>query len=252
MTSGLSRIVDVMKWEAMLEGDEFDLQALPDHFDTDPQVRGDGGLYWLSTSTFDSQHEAALVQEAARAVVARINGAMRLLDNGFQSVSLSGRYRNENGDHVVLGIASAVLRLRTGVVGITGGTHGPRPIGPREYAQLGTTDIAAADVLLVLGRGDLDWYDLWKVFEIVREDIGGEAAIIRKGLATKSVVSAFRVSANHPGVSGEAARHARMPGVPKRTMAIGQGRTFISDLARSWMKSRLASTGNVPPRPSGS
>jgi hypothetical protein len=143
--------------------------------------------------------------------------------------------------------------MKTRVAGVTGGTPSPRPTGPRDYAHLGTSDIAAADVLLILGKGDLDWYDLYKVFEIVREDVGDEKEIIANGWATKSSLSAFRVSANHPGVSGEAARHARMRrGSAKRTMAISQGRAFISDLARLWMKSRLASTGNVPPRPSGS
>jgi hypothetical protein len=229
-----------MKWEALLAGHLFDLEDLPVHFDTDPRVHGEGDDYWLSSPTLDHLCEVVQVQEAARALVARVNGAMRLHDNGFQGVKLGGRYRNETGEHVIVEAASAVARSKAGTITVVGGAAATRPTGPREYAQLGGTDPGAADVLLILSRGDLDWYDLFKVFEIVREDLGGEAVIIGRGWATKSDLTAFRGSANHPGVSGQAARHARQKRtIPKRTMTLRQGRAFIADLVRSWMRSRL-------------
>jgi len=241
-------IVGVMKWEAMLSGHVFDLEDLPLYFDTDPHVLAEGERYWLISSAFDQMQDVVQVQEASRVVVARINGAMRLEDSGFEGVHLSGRYRNETGEHVVVGAGTAVGRAKAGMVTVAGGTPSPRPPGPREYVQLSGTDLAAADVLRIISKGDLDWYDLYKIFEIVREDIGGERVMTAKGWAVASDLSAFRVSANHPGVSGQSARHARQnPGTPKHTMTIGRGRAFIAHLVRSWMTLRLSPPGNPPP-----
>ena len=234
------RILDAMTWEAALDGHMFDLEDLPYFFDNDPRVRSDGDRYWLASSSFADLHDANEVQQEAGHVVERINGAMRLQADGFQGVRLGGRYRNENGEHVILAVGSAVLREKAGRVTLVGGTPAPRPVGPREYVHLSATDVAVADVLLILGKGDLDWYDLWKVFEIIRMDVGGKRTMIVNGWASQSDLDAFGASANHPGVSGEAARHARRTErVPNQTITIGQGRDFIADLARSWMKSRL-------------
>jgi hypothetical protein len=232
-------MVGVVKWLALLDGHDFDLQDLPHHFDEDPQVHDADG-YWLDSASFDGLADVAEVQETARAMVARMNGAMRLHDPGYQPVRLAGRYRNENGDHVVLQVGSALEREKATMVVVVGGASAPRPTGPRDYDRLGAADAAGADLLLIFSRGDLDWYDLFKVFEIVRAESGGERAIVAMGWATKNNISAFRVPANHPGVSGDAARHARQqPVIPKHTMTLGEGRLFITDLAQSWLKSRL-------------
>lgn len=226
-------------WKALLDGHQFDLEDLPGQFDADPEVTETDGMYWLTSTTFDGLPDAASVSTAAKVLVARINGAMRARDPGYQPVRLRDRYRSETGEHVVLGIASVTARGKVNVWGIAiGGTSAPRPIGPRDYAALAATDVAAADVLAILGRGELDWYDLYKVFEIIRTEVGDQKALVSvcTGWGIAEHISPFRDSANHPGVSGEAARHARQSGrVPTDTMALQQGRAFIQDLARLWL-----------------
>lgn len=93
-----------------------------------------------------------------------------------------------------------------------------------------------------MAQGPLDWPTLYKVYEIVRDSFGGQAALVRHApWTTKAEITAFAGSANRPDVSGEGARHARLGGdPPRRTMSLHEGREFIGRLARHWIDDRLS------------
>lgn len=57
--------------------------------------------------------------------------------------------------------------------------------------------------------------------------------------ATKADIVRFKASANHPGISGDQARHARQPGTPgpNRAMSMAEGDTFIRQLTANWIES---------------
>lgn len=118
-------------------------------------------------------------------------------------------------------------------------SSGLRPPRGTRYAQVAKTHPDVAEVLAILGAGEdhLNWRDhLYRVFEIIRHNVGGHDALIAKGWNSREDISAFTVSANSPRVSGEAARHARLNGgVPKRAMGLDEGRSFISQLVLAWM-----------------
>ncbi|MDH6198519.1 hypothetical protein M2272_005178 [Mycobacterium frederiksbergense] len=82
------------------------------------------------------------------------------------------------------------------------------------------------------GADGVDWYDLYKIHEIIGHDIGGKTRLIEIGWTTKPRDRAFTASADGFDVSGEAARHAvdSHEEPPKHTMTIEQGRAYISDL----------------------
>jgi hypothetical protein len=75
------------------------------------------------------------------------------------------------------------------------------------------------------------------VFEIVSNKVAG---LDKKGWVSAADLSAFRASANRPDVSGDQARHARMPGAPpKRTMTLTEARQIINVLVTAWLESLL-------------
>jgi hypothetical protein len=86
--------------------------------------------------------------------------------------------------------------------------------------------------------GELDWFALYKLYEIVRDNVGGGSVLLAKNWAARADIDAFTTSANHPGVSGDAARHARMPGTPRRrTMALPEAQDVIRRLLSGWLDS---------------
>ena len=115
----------------------------------------------------------------------------------------------------------------------------PPPKGPH-YVKLAEQDPDAADVLRVLGQpGPLDWYDIYKAWEIVEHAIGGSNQVEARGWATKADINRLTASANHPGISGDEARHARMKGSPSssRVMTIGEADALVRRLVANWIES---------------
>jgi hypothetical protein len=65
--------------------------------------------------------------------------------------------------------------------------------------------------------GRPDWVALYKMFEIIRDAVGGgQVGLVATGWTDQADLSAFTGSANRPDVYGDRARHARMSGGPPR------------------------------------
>jgi hypothetical protein len=115
----------------------------------------------------------------------------------------------------------------------------PRPPAP-DYLKAADANPDVGEVLDLLGKGVvvLGWFDLYKVYEIIRANVGNEAALRAKNWVPASDLKAFTASANLPAVSGAAARHARAStGAPKQIMDLRQARTMINLLVVAWLKS---------------
>ena len=115
----------------------------------------------------------------------------------------------------------------------------PPPKGPR-YVKLAAQDPDVADALRVLGQSEaLDWYDIYKAWEIVEHAVGGWRQVEARGWATKADIDRLTASANHPGISGDKARHARMPGTPdlNRGMTMSEADALVRRLITNWIES---------------
>jgi hypothetical protein len=202
----------------------FDLESLGVLFrGGDPLVAQDpsDGYYVESLALQDSTGQ--LDHSAADALLKRINGVGRAADQGFRPVQLRGRYTAPDGTtHVVVGVDTAEGRSKlTAIATVSSGgvpVPEPPPKGPR-YVKVAEQDPDVADVLRVLGQpGPLDWYDIYKAWEIVEHAVGGWRHLEAQGWATHADIERLTASANHPGISGDEARHARMPGTPGRAV----------------------------------
>jgi hypothetical protein len=102
---------------------------------------------------------------------------------------------------------------------VNGKAAPPPPPAAPAFVRLAGKDQDVRDALNFLGKpGQLDWFDLYKVFEVVRESAfksqvgprkGAKQALAQTGWITEQEIQAFTGSANHPLASGDAARHAR-------------------------------------------
>ena len=99
-------------WKARIEGEGFDLDTLGELFPTgDPLVAQDlsGGYYLESVALQDSNGQ--IDQDAARALIKRINGIGRAINSGYQPVMLTGRYTEPDGS-VTIALTTAALTVR--------------------------------------------------------------------------------------------------------------------------------------------
>ena len=140
---------------------------------------------------------------------------------------------------VVAGTAEARLGALNARVAINGVIVEREPEGPR-YLALASSNKDVAELLTLVGNANtLSWVELYKVYEIIRDAVGGgKKGLIATGWITKEELSAFTGTANHPHTSGPDGRHARGPGgTPTKTMTIEESRRVIRDLANRWLDS---------------
>jgi hypothetical protein len=255
-----------MTVRALLDGHQFDLQALAELFpDGDLRVcvhPEEAGRYCLEASELKPLFaDPSEMHETATAILVRLTGAARLEDDSFRPVRLVGRYdrytltgdtatdtaiivtdRGEVRDQVVVVAAvTAEARASAHVAGvlINGEPVRPEPRGPR-YLDWAAKHADADELLVLVGNAEkLGWIELYKAYEIIKHAVSGG----RDGIQTLATVldvpldeiRSFTASANRPDVSGAEARHARLPGgSPKRSMTLPDGRHFIRDLAHRW------------------
>lgn len=236
-----------MVWNAELEGDLPDLQAMANTFgEDDPTVRvGADDNYVLESSTFVAFEDAAGVKAEAERRLELMNGAMRAFDANAGLVRLTGRLWDSGTPHVVVVPITAHARATATVVGVAVATVDGHPIDPppppaRGWFALAESNPNVADVLRLRATGALDWANLFKMVEIIKWDVKGARTgskeIVSRGWATPTQLSAFGASANREDVSGDAARHARLPGdVPTNVMTLDEGQHFVHGLVHSWL-----------------
>lgn len=238
-----------MEWKAVLRGNDLDLQTLADIFrEGDPGVTvEDDGTFVLQSTAFDGMEGAQEVQPAAAALLVLLNGAAKASDPSHRPVDLTGHFRSGETVHAVVLADTITVRSRLGavVVRADGDPHPPPPPRARAWAALASTDPPVSDALRLLGSVELDYVALYKLFEIVRDDSGGSTGIVGRKWAAREDISAFTGAANRPDVSGDDARHARMPGAPpKRSFTIDESRSFVLTLVQRWLADKESSAGN--------
>jgi hypothetical protein len=236
-----------MTIKAWLEGHEFDLQDLAELL-AEGDVRvvhdPDQDAYCLTAPEIDNPTDGTTFYDVAQRLLPRINGIGRANKADFRPVQLTGRYGSPTGQHMVAAALSSEIRFRGHAAGFVTGPDGqPEPDPPSPWPDrfaLAATHPDVAEVLEIMGRVQpLNWDDLWKVFEIIREAVRPDT-IVTLTRTTAADLDSFKESANHPDVSGDGARHARRPEQPQhRKMEIAEGRSYISNLVTQWLDSMI-------------
>lgn len=232
-----------MTTKAWLEGHPFDLQDLAELLaEGDVRVIRDTAedAYYLTSSEIDNPPEPDRFHIPAELLIVRVNGLGRANNSGFLPVKLSGRYTDATGKHIHTGAGSVRYGFRVRAKGVAPGSERLPSPWPARLALSNDSELVAR-VLVILGRREeLDWYDLYKVHEIIRRDIKPKK-IDKLGRTTKTRDRAFTASADRYDVSGDLARHAvdKDAEPAKKTMTLDEGRAYISGLVTRWLDSLI-------------
>ncbi len=233
------------EWRVRLEGHKFDLQALAAAFTSDDlNVTEQDGGYVLRAREFEALTDAGEVREKAEAIVQSLNGLGKTLLNGFERVAVGGvtLIESETVRHNYVTF-SGNARIRSNMTAeLYGGTDAPAAKPDLQMLFGLTHDPEVAKALRIFGSGDLDWRDLYVVFEVIEGDAG---KAIREGdWASAAVIKNFKHTSNSVGALGDVARHGKeSTQPPKNPMSLDDARSLVRNLLDRWLQWKHQSQG---------
>ena len=99
-----------------------------------------------------------------------------------------------------------------------------------KFISIALSDKTVAKALRLCSK-ELDWVNLYRIYEVISEDMGG-----LKGKDIK----VFKGSANNSKVTGDHSRHGKINvGTPEETMKLSDAQHLIKSKVREWVYSKI-------------
>lgn len=200
----------------------------------------DGESVFLTSSRFEAMTSRDDVMALAQRALALIEAAARLA--GVRPMPIqANRVEEQTTDgprsttYVHALSMSAVIGLPTPTI-VIGGQPPPPPLAIP--VEVGLRDSRAARALEFFAR-EPNWYDLYKVLDVIEEDVGGEKALANKGWVSRSELKRFTATANNLATLGPDARHAidawKPPASP---MTLDDAVSTIGRILSAWLATK--------------
>lgn len=242
MTSAIS------DWWIKLDSDEaWDLDLLIEHFrSSDCTVtREEDGACYLKSARFHGLQNHTEVIEVARPLMAAMNGVARILAPWFHPVNsdkLTSVHDDGNRGTVLLA-GPIVFRIPQEIPPRQPHLGNSNGLGKAElWSQTASNNVAVANALRIFGTRPLTWTNLYNVYELVREDVGGHT-IDKLGWASARELGRFRMTANDPTIIGDEARHGGAKkiqwGTSSKPMPHDEAKDLVRRLLRCWIDSKI-------------
>ena len=233
-----------MEWIVIVDGDSNDLQWLADNLKT-PELSFErkDDTWVLKSSYIIPQLGYDSVRNKATELLQAINVDMMLKDrlskhivvNDVIKVSDDGKktfVKNISCTVVISDRCEAVV-TRNGVV-----VEDNRPKINADFVKLSQKDSNVQKVFRLMAS-ELDWVNLYRIYEVIESDIGGLKILADKGWASESKLKLFKHTANHPGATGDIARHGALNSQPPQVpMSIQEARNLVKNLVSNWLQSK--------------
>lgn len=245
---------DLPRWEVDLVGDESDLNHLVRHFTDGPcRIWRDEktGQVLMRVDGFPADAVAREVQESARVTVQQLSGVLKALRSSKTPVQVGGvMQRQANGTRNVFvfveSIAMATCFMEAEVfVRDANGNLVERPSPPPRtlmLAKIMATNTAVAKAMRLNVASDAGtWGALYRLYEVIEDDVRGEPEMVRRGWTSRRQRSRFRSSSCSPDVAGDDARHGvSTMEPPSNPMTLDEARTFVEGILQSWLDEKLS------------
>lgn len=236
-------------WQVQLEGDVSDLEFLAQNSLAGPcKVVRDGPQRYLYES--DSfQHCSASEEVLKRAVdeLAVLSGILKLERNAREGLRPGAVYRpNANGGQDIFGHLreSVQTRVEVGSLGLVVADDSgqvitrPPPVSRVEsLSKLSSADASVAKALRLLSANDaMTWVGLYRIYEVIEDDIGGQHKLEKLGWGTPEDLKRFKHSANSVQVGGDNSRHGKEhQAPPKNPMKLEDAERYVILMIDDWL-----------------
>lgn len=235
-----------MKWEVRLTGDPDDLRELPQLMaGEDASVYEREGAYYLGSLRFRSLANADAVKSVATRILSSIKGVLHLQCGHTASIELAEIISvGADGRRHGVVFLEATLRARATITYTVLRADGTvEMVNPasvtNSWVALAWRDSAVEKALRLYGMEAQDWPSLYRLFEVIQEDVGGNPKIEKQGWATTRAIRRFSRSANSVAAAGDSARHGReRTAPPVDPMSLREARSFVQALLEKWLRSK--------------
>jgi len=234
-------------WMVEINGDAADLSELAQSV-TGPDVSiiREGEKYGLTSRDFDAGLSAEAVREKAKGIASRLTGVACLALHATAPIQVGSVYRvrHDGTRDIHLFPETGVLHFRgfasTLVITREDGTveesHPADPVS--DWLLLAQKDQRVGLVLSIFATGDESWSNLYKVFEIIREDRNPVTA----GWLTEPSRSRFTGTANSPGLdTRHGVQKKKQKKKPPPPMDISEARALIRAVVHAWLRDKSSS-----------
>ena len=228
------------EWLITLEGSERDIEFLTRFLAQSPYSVVDGPIgkaLTLPGVPHDANSEA--VQVAANTLIEIVNGATNLYNDRFDGVSFvkvsrlgdDGKWHGYG--YLTVGPRSTHLTVyREGDDTLPG------------WISTGLLDVDVGRALSLFGSLEPTWNNLYLVFEVIIETVGGQDVLNAKGWVPTSDIRRFKQTANSYRAIGRAARHAKLSfQPPSKPMSLKEAYELVRTVLSVWLEERNNRSG---------
>ena len=243
------------RWQVQIQGWGSDLDHLARNFESQPvrvaRDERDGGFVYESDA-FATCSTSEEVLELAEKELRVLSGVLKL-SRGFHEPLRTGAVYKRNaagGRDVFVHIRDTLqIRAEAGDVTVTvtdsEGKVVTKPLPPPRtiaIARLALTDAAVAKAMRLLSAADSQtWVGLYRIYEVVEAEVGGEPALKTRGWGSSGDQKRFKHSANSVTVAGDAARHGKeSTSPPANPMPPEEAVAYVNYVVSAWLASKGA------------
>lgn len=241
-------------WEVSLQGRDSDLLYLAQHFASPPTIvrRSESDEeYLLRLDEFNTCVDSTEVLELAERQLVILSGILKFIRSSPDPIRVGAVFRRRGGGRDVFVHVRDVLRIRlelgdpvVTVMDANGNVvSAPEAPAPAvRLAALCAADQSVAKVMRLLAAPDArTWVGLYRIYEVVESDVGGQAALGQKLWGSATDQDRFKHSANSVTVAGDHARHGNERTLPPRSpMTLDDAGAYVDGLLRGWLASKGA------------
>jgi hypothetical protein len=228
-----------------LTGDSNALETLArEHNQESLSVSQESDGYYLTSSDFEPLPNGQEVREHGLELIRIIRGIYRQQHGWCAAIEDDGYIYRVSDEGSRTGYITRSASIRAVATLIVTGTVEPQeqipaPSGPnpseRRY-NLARRYPEVADVLTFFDSPGPRAVNLFKVYELIRDDVGDEGQIVKNGWASGRKLRRFTNSLNNRQVLGAEARHASMNhDAPKKPMLLAEADDFMRSLLEQWL-----------------
>lgn len=223
-----------------LQGEKEDFKFLTSFLITgDWTITEREGKSFLKTSISKTIGEVSVIRDIGLNFLEKLNGAAKLIYLGFQKIEISSIYFQKEGveEHIIL--IDVKIKHREGKMPVPilskyEGNESELPIQTilEYYLMKANNNQSVKDALHFFN--DVTWFNLYKVFEIIRDDVGGPNKIEK--LYEKKWIKTFTQAAQSRELLGDNARHAaKKYKVPDTELSIYDAHKIIRGIFHNWI-----------------
>jgi hypothetical protein len=215
-----------------LDGEILDIEGLFEVLPTTGwQIRKEDNCFYLVSDQLNHLQVNREIIAKAQEILDLLNGAANIIYENHKSVTPGSIVKvNKNGkrNHVLL---TGPITFRLRLVKDSGCTAELLEI---PWLDVSTKNNIVRDVLLFFS--ELTWFNLYKIYEVICKDIGGETQLIK--FMTQSELVSFRQTAQSRQAIGKHARHGKKIPAPKKIMTFDDACKLWRRVLSEWIKSK--------------